>query len=62
MDTSLTSPGLIKAANDALVQATPDLNVIRLFSYDFSDDFAEFGYTVKVPIVASGALSSEFGD
>ena len=35
-NSSLTSPGLIKAANDALVAATPDLNIARLFAYDMS--------------------------
>ncbi len=34
---SLTSPGLIKAMNDALVKASPDLNIARLFAFDMSD-------------------------
>ena len=58
MADSLTSPGLIKAANDALVAASPDLNMARLFAYDMSEDFADYGYTVKVPVVQSGTLSA----
>ena len=57
MASSLTSPGLIKAANDALVAATPDLNVARLFAYDMSDDFATPGTTVKVPVAAAGVVA-----
>ena len=57
MADSLTSPGLIKAANDALVGATPDLNLARLFAYDMSDDFVDFGTTVKVPVAKSGTVN-----
>ena len=56
MSSSLTSPGLIKAANDAIVAATPDLNVARLFAFDMSDDFAQPGTTVKVPVAAAGSV------
>lgn len=37
MADSLTSPGLIKATNDALVAVKPELNVVRLFAYDMTD-------------------------
>ncbi len=57
MSSSLTSPGLIKAANDALVGATPDLNVARLFAFDMSDEFVEPGTTVKVPVAAAGTVN-----
>ncbi len=53
---SLSSPGLIKAANDALVGATPDLNLARLFAYDMSADFATPGTTVKVPVAKAGTV------
>lgn len=56
MASSLTSPGLIKAANDALVAATPDLNIARLFAFDMSDEFATPGTTVKVPIAKAGTV------
>ena len=57
MADSLTSPGVIKAANDALVAATPDLNIARLFAFDMSDEFVEPGTTVKVPVAASGTVN-----
>lgn len=56
MADSLTSPGVIKAANDALVAASPDLNIARLFAFDMSDEFVEPGTTVKVPIAAAGTV------
>lgn len=56
MASSLTSPGVIKAANDALVAASPDLNIARLFAYDMSDEFATPGTTVKVPVAAAGTV------
>lgn len=54
---SLTSPGLIKAMNDAIVKASPDLNLARLFAYDMSDEFADYGYTVKVPLAGHGTVA-----
>ena len=52
---ALQSPGLIKAANDALVAIGPDINVAQLFATDFSTDFADYGTTVKVPIASATA-------
>ena len=54
---SLTSPGLIKAANEALVKIQPDINMVKLFAYDFSDDFAGYGFTVKVPVIDGGTVA-----
>lgn len=56
---SLTSPGLIKATNDALIKIVPELNMLKLFSWDCSDQFADYGNTVKVPIV-NGGTAGEF--
>lgn len=52
---ALTSPGLIKAANDALVGISPDINIAKLFAYDMSDEFADYGTTVKVPVATATA-------
>lgn len=52
---AFTSPALVKAANDALVGISPDINIAKLFAYDFSPDFAEFGGTVKVGIATATA-------
>lgn len=50
---NLTSPGLIKATNDALIKIAPELNVLKLFSWDCSEQFSDYGLTVKVPIVTA---------
>lgn len=55
---SLTSPGLVKAANTALVKTQPELNIARLFAYDMSDEFADYGFTVKVPVIDAGNISA----
>ena len=52
---ALTSPGLIKAANEALVGISPDINIAKLFAYDMSDEFADYGTTVKVPVATATA-------
>ena len=43
MADSMTSPGLSKATNDALVAAAPELNIARLFAWDFSNEVGEWG-------------------
>lgn len=58
MANSLMSPGLIKAANDALVKAAPELNLVRLFAYDMSEEFSDYGKYLKVPVAGSGDISS----
>lgn len=58
MADSLTSPGLIKACNDALVACSPDINIPRLFAYDMSDEFADWGTVCKVPICNGGSISA----
>ena len=55
---SLTSPGLIKAANEALVKSQAELNIARLFAYDMSNEFADYGFTVKVPVINAGEISA----
>lgn len=55
---SLTSPGLIRAANEALLKVQSDINIAKLFAYDMSNEFSEMGNTVKVPIVGAGAISA----
>ena len=57
---ALTSPGLIKAANDALVGVSPDINMAGLFSVDFSADIADHGTTIKVPVVS--ATAADYSD
>lgn len=58
----ITSPGIIRAANEALVAITPDINLMRLFATDFSDEFVEPGNVVKVPIAGVSADISAFNE
>lgn len=58
MADSLTSPGLIKATNDALVAVKPELNVVRLFAYDMTDEAGDWGQVIKVPVCAAGSISA----
>lgn len=52
---AFSSPGLIKAANDALIGVKGDINIAKLFAFDMSGDFAEYGTTVKVPVISATA-------
>lgn len=58
---ALTSPGVIKASNDVLVQLKPELTMVKAFSYDVSDAAAEFGGKVRVAMV-SGGTAENYGD
>lgn len=55
---SLSSPGLIKAVNDAIVAAGPACNIAGEFTRDFSDAFAGEGLTAKVAIFRSGSAAA----
>ena len=55
---AIASPGIIKAANDALVAVRPAINVVKQFAFDLSDEFATPGTTVKVPVVSTDAISA----
>lgn len=56
--TSLTSAGLIKAANEALVKVSKDINIIKLFAYDLSDEAAGNNSVIKVPVIDAGAATA----
>lgn len=64
--TSLTSAGLIKAANEALVKVSKDINIIKLFAYDLSNEAVGNNSTIKVPVIDGGtavvAFSSNSND
>lgn len=55
---SLTSPGLIKATNDALIKSAPALNAVKLFAYDFSGQAGDWGQIIKVAVVSHGTISA----
>ncbi len=55
---AIASPGIIKAANDALVAVRPSINVVKQFAFDLSDEFATPGTTVKVPVATTDTISA----
>lgn len=55
---AIASPGIIKAANDALVAVRPAINIVKDFAYDLSGDFATPGTTVKVPVASTGTIAA----
>lgn len=58
---ALTSPGVIKATNDVLVQLKPELTMVKAFSYDVSDAVANHGDKIRVAMV-SGGTAENYGD
>ena len=59
---ALTSPGLIRAANEMLVALKPEINMIKAFAYDLSDDLAGYGAKVRVPFVTAGTAENYGAD
>lgn len=57
---ALTSPGIIKAANDLLVKIGPEVAAVKQFAYDCSDAVEDYGQKVRVAMV-SGGTSENFG-
>lgn len=54
MATSLTSPKLAFASNEAIIAARPELAKVSLFARNFSAEAAQPGETLKVPIFLAG--------
>ena len=57
---ALTSPGIIKAANDLLVKIGPEVAAVKQFAYECSDAVEDFGQKVRVAMV-NGGTSENFG-
>lgn len=63
MDYSLTaSPALVRVANEAFVGITPEINLMREFATDFSSEFTEPGFVVKVPVAKVEHALSAFNE
>ena len=63
MDYSLTaSPALVRVANEAFVGITPEINLMREFATDFSSEFTEPGFVVKVPVAKVEHALSAFDE
>lgn len=57
MATSLTSPGLVFASDKAIIAARKHLEKLSLFTTNFSDEAAQPGTTLKVPVFAGSAVN-----
>ena len=58
---ALTSPGIIKAANDLLVKIGPEVAAVNQFAYDCSDAVEDWGQKVRVAMV-NGGTSENFSE
>ena len=52
---SLTSPGLILASNQAIMEAQRGIAFVKQFATDFSAELKEEGATVSVPVFSGNA-------
>lgn len=58
MADSMTSPGLIKAVNEALIAAGKDITMAKYFTHNFSEEAGEWGLTYKIPVVDGSGISA----
>lgn len=58
MATSLTSPGLVFAADKAIVSTRKALAKVSQFATDFSDEAVQPGTTLKIPVYDGGTAES----
>ena len=59
---ALTSPGVIKAANEILVGLAPEVNIIKQFQFDISDAVADYGDKIRVAMVDGGTAENYNAD
>ena len=59
---ALTSPGVIKSANEILVGLAPEVNIIKQFQFDISDAVADFGAKVRVAMIDGGTAENYGAD
>jgi hypothetical protein len=59
---ALTSPGVIKAANEILVGLAPEVNVIKQFQFDISDVVADYGAKIRVAMIDGGTAENYGAD
>ena len=59
---ALTSPGIIKAANEMLVGLAPEVNIIKQFQFDVSDAVADYGAKIRVATVDGGTAEQYNAD
>ena len=59
---ALTSPGIITSVNEMLTQLKPEINQIKQFSYDISNEVEQAGAKVRVPFVDAGTAENYSAD
>ena len=57
---SLTSPGVVKTTNEILVALAPEITMVKQFTYDISNEVADFGAKVRVPFITAG-IAENYG-
>lgn len=62
MSTSLTSPGLVLASNQAIMEAQRGIAFAKNFSTDFSAELQGVGKTVSVPVFSGSATTYNESD
>lgn len=58
---ALTSPGVIKTTNEILVALAPEITMAKQFTYDISNEVADYGAKVRVPFITAGTAEN-YGD
>lgn len=58
---ALTSPGVVKTTNEILVALAPELTMVKQFSYDISNEVADYGAKIRVPMI-SGGTAKQYAD
>ena len=57
---SLTSPGVVQTTNEILVALAPEITMVKQFTYDISNEVADFGAKVRVPFITAG-IAENYG-
>lgn len=59
---SLTSPGVVKTTNEVLVALAPELTMVKQFSYDISNEVADYGAKIRIPMINGGTAKQYSND
>ncbi len=51
---ALTSPGVVKTTDEILVALAPEITMVKQFTYDISNEVADYGAKVRIPFITAG--------
>ena len=57
----LTSPGVVLTAQEILVGLKPTIAAVKTFAWDMSNEFAEAGAKIRIPMLSAGDVEN-YGD